>query len=67
MFERKGEMAKHFDREQIQRVARIYHTNVAAAAALGIAPGSFGRLCRRYEVETPLARRKRKLRETTHD
>ena len=36
-------------------------------AALGIAAGSFGRLCRRYDIETPNARRKRPLKEARSD
>ena len=32
--------------ERVERAARLYASNRAAAAALGIAPGSFGRLCR---------------------
>lgn len=49
-----------YDRERIARAARIYASNRDAGLALGIAPGSFGRLCRRYGIETPQARRKRK-------
>lgn len=48
-------------REQIERVARIYHTNQDASRALGIALRSFSRLCKRYEVETPYARRRRSI------
>jgi hypothetical protein len=51
---------EQFDRERIERAARIYASNRDAGLALGIAPGSFGRLCRRYGIETPQARRKRK-------
>ena len=47
-------------RERIERAARIYRTNEQAAAALGITPTSFGRLCRRYEVLSPSDRRKRR-------
>ena len=49
-----------FDRVRIERAARIYRSNMDAGLALGIAPGSFGRLCRRYGIETPQAHRKRK-------
>ena len=49
-----------FDRERVERAPRIYASNRDAGVALGIAPGSFGRLCRRYGIETPQARRKRK-------
>ncbi len=41
--------------DRIARVARIYHNNQDASRALGIAMRSFGRLCRRYEIETPYA------------
>lgn len=47
-------------RERIERVARIYASNGDASRALGIAMRSFSRLCRRYEVETPHARRRRR-------
>ena len=53
---------RRIDRERIERAARMYTTNEAAARALGIEPRSFSRLCRRYGVETPYARR---LRERT--
>ena len=49
-----------FDRERVARAARLYASNRAAGLALGIAPGSFGRLCRRFGIETPQVRRKRK-------
>ena len=49
-----------FDRERVKRAARIYASNRDAGLALGIAPGSFGRLCRRFGIETPQVRRKRK-------
>ena len=42
-----------FPRDQIERVARMYHTNLDAGAALGISAGSFGRLCRHYGIPTP--------------
>lgn len=51
---------EQFDRERVERAARIYRSNRDAGLALGIAPGSFGRLCRRYGIETPQARGKRK-------
>ena len=50
-----------FDRERVERAARIYASNRDAGLALGIAPGSFGRLCRRFGIETPQVRRKRKV------
>jgi len=51
------------ERERLERAARIYATNIDAGLALGIAPGSFGRLCRRYGIETPQARRRRRQQE----
>jgi len=48
-------------REHVERAARVYHRNVDAAAALGITERSFSRLCRRFELETPYARRRRAL------
>ena len=44
--------------ERIEKAARIYRTTGDAARALGIAPSSFGRLCRRYGIATPGQRRK---------
>jgi hypothetical protein len=46
-------------RERIERAARIYASNADAGVALGIAPGSFGRLCRHYGIDTPKLRRLR--------
>ena len=43
-------------REQIERAARMYHTNKDAGAALGIAGGTFARLCRHYGILTPVQR-----------
>ena len=47
-------------RERIERAARIYASNQEASQALGIAAGTFGRLCRQYGIETPYARRRRR-------
>jgi len=49
-------------RERIERAARIYASNQDASQALGIAAGTFSRLCRQYEIETPYARRHRRRR-----
>ena len=54
-------MAK-IEKERIERAARIYTSNRDAGIALGIAPGSFGRLCRWYDIETPQARRQNQNR-----
>ena len=48
-------------RERVERVARIYHSNKDASQALGITLGSFGRLCRKFGIETPYARRRQRL------
>jgi len=50
-------------RDHVERVARICHSNVDASQALGIAMRSFGRLCQRYGIETPYARKRRLTRE----
>lgn len=50
-------------REAVARAAKMYHTNRDAGAALGMAAGSFGRLCRRFGIETPQVRQRRELRE----
>jgi hypothetical protein len=42
-----------------ERAARLYASNQDASRALGIAAGTFGRLCRQYGIETPHARRRR--------
>ena len=43
-------------RERLERVARIYKSNKEASAAIGMAPASFSRACRRHGIETPYAR-----------
>ena len=47
--------------DRIERAARIYGSNQDASRALGIAAGTFGRLCRQYGIETPYARHCRRL------
>lgn len=49
-------------RELVERAARVYASNQEASQALGIAMGSFGRLCRQYGIESPYARRRRRRR-----
>ncbi len=46
------------DKERIERAARMYASNRDAGLALGIAPGSFGRLCRRFGIPTPQSRKR---------
>ncbi len=48
------------DPERIERAARMYASNQEASNALGIAAGSFSRLCRQYKIETPYARKRRR-------
>lgn len=47
------------ERERVERAARMYPSTKSASQALGIAPGSFSRLCREYQIETPRSRRHR--------
>ena len=47
------------ERERVERVARMYRTCQDASRALGIAPGSFSRLCRKFEIDSPRTRRRR--------
>ena len=54
-------------KDRIERAARIYASNHDAGSALGIAPGSFSRLCRRYGIETPQARKRRQRSEYMQD
>lgn len=49
-------------RDRVELVARIYATNQEASQALGIAMRSFGRLCRRYGIESPYTRQERRRR-----
>ncbi len=51
---------KKISREEVERCARLYHTNKDAAAALGIRSDSFSALCRRDGLETPYKRRERR-------
>lgn len=51
------------DPKLVARAARLYHLNADAARALHILPSTFGRLCQEYEIESPYARRRRRLRE----
>ena len=56
-------MPKGITKEQVERVARIYKHNQDASKALGITMRSFGRLCRKYGIETPYSRRQQHLKE----
>jgi len=48
---------RKIERERIERAARMYTSTKEAGRALGINPGSFSRLCRLYNIQTPAARR----------
>jgi len=50
---------QRISRERIERAARMYSSNKEASRALGIALGSFGRLCRQYGIETPYERKRK--------
>ena len=51
---------KPIPRERVERAARMYSNSKYAAEALGIQPNSFYRLCRRYGIETPMQRKRRR-------
>ena len=51
---------KKVPKDWIERAARVYASNRDASRALGIANGTFGRLCRLYDIETPFARQRRR-------
>ncbi|MFT5091092.1 MAG: hypothetical protein ACI906_004141 [Candidatus Latescibacterota bacterium] len=59
-------MASGIPREQIERAARVYKTNLDAGRALDISVHHFSRLCRRYGIETPYARRRRSIQDARH-
>ena len=60
-------MNKGFGREQIERVARMYNKNDAAADVIGLSTGSvFARACRREGVECPSQRTKRRKKESKY-
>ncbi len=50
-------------KDWIERAARVYKSNSEASKALGIASGSFARLCRKYGIETPYARQEKARQE----
>lgn len=53
------EAVNRIPQDWIERAARVYASNQEASRALGIAGGTFGRLCRLYGIETPFARGRR--------
>ena len=60
----RSRMERSLNQDQVERAARMYKTNQDAARALGIAMQSFGRICRKYAIETPYVRKRRLKRET---
>ena len=50
-------------RFEVERVARVYRVNRDAYRALGVSDKTFLKLCRRYRVETPCERSRRRRRE----
>jgi len=55
-----GQLPAPFPPSRIAWAASQYESNKDAGKALGITGGSFGRLCRRYDILTPQQRRARK-------
>ena len=54
---------KHVSRSGVERVARMYRTNIGACRALGISERTFVDQCHQYGIETPSERRKREWEE----
>ena len=52
-------MKSPINRARVHNVSRIYNTGKAAAAAIGISPVHYHRLCKEYGIETPAQRRQR--------
>lgn len=52
---------------QLERVARMYNTDDAAAYAMGLSTGGvFARACRREGVECPSQRKRRRKKESKY-
>lgn len=54
---------KKISKERIERAARMCKDNKQAAKMLDCAPQTFSKACKRYGIETPMARRKRQTKE----
>ena len=52
-------MNSSINRARVHNASRIYNSGKAAAAAMGISPVHYHRLCREYGIETPAQRRQR--------
>lgn len=50
-------MGELIEKARVERAAKIYNSCQHAEEALGLASGSFGRLCRRYGIPSPGNRR----------
>ena len=46
-------MGELIEKARVERAARMYNSCQHAEEALGLASGSFGRLCRRYGIPSP--------------
>ena len=57
------EMSLDERKERLERACRIHADNKDIGLALGIAPGSVGRLCRKWSIETPAQRKRRRRKE----
>ena len=49
-------------KEQVERTARLCSSNQFADESLGVCPGAFGRLCKKYGIESPTQREKKRHR-----
>lgn len=54
------------EKERVERAARLYGCNRDASRALGITSQAFGRMCKRYGIETQHARDQRRRQEARH-
>jgi len=52
-----GSLAPEISPERVRRAAETYDSNGEAAEALGVHPGSFGRLCTQHGIASPRMRR----------
>jgi hypothetical protein len=62
-----GGGARRLTYAQLERVARMYKTDTAAAHAMGLSLGGvFARACRREGIESPSQRTKREKKESKY-
>ena len=50
-------MGELIEKARVEKAARMYNSCQHAEEALGLASGSFGRLCRRYGIQSPANKR----------